>query len=73
MFHVDFDQFKNALILALSSSFEPPQEEQEALSKAGKVRMLVLHVFKKLQIKMILPYFKFNKLLDLNQKVNLQA
>ncbi|XP_068435774.1 ninein isoform X1 [Clinocottus analis] len=30
---VDFDQFKNALILVLSSTLEPPQEEQETLSK----------------------------------------
>ncbi|XP_029350493.1 ninein isoform X2 [Echeneis naucrates] len=28
---VDFDQFKNALILVLSSSIEPPQAEQETL------------------------------------------
>ncbi|XP_034418498.1 ninein isoform X2 [Cyclopterus lumpus] len=31
---VDFDQFKNALILVLSSTLEPQQEEQETLSKA---------------------------------------
>ncbi|XP_044021814.1 ninein isoform X3 [Siniperca chuatsi] len=30
---VDFDQFKNALILVLSSTVEPPQAEQETLSK----------------------------------------
>ncbi|XP_070776846.1 ninein [Enoplosus armatus] len=30
---VDFDQFKNALILVLSSTIEPPQAEQETLSK----------------------------------------
>ncbi|XP_068577937.1 ninein [Cebidichthys violaceus] len=30
---VDFDQFKNALILVLSSTLEPQQEEQETLSK----------------------------------------
>ncbi|XP_051251966.1 ninein isoform X3 [Dicentrarchus labrax] len=30
---VDFDQFKNALILVLSSTIEPPQAEQEPLSK----------------------------------------
>ncbi|XP_035529363.1 ninein isoform X2 [Morone saxatilis] len=30
---VDFDQFKNALILVLSSTIEPPQAEQESLSK----------------------------------------
>ncbi|KAK1894314.1 Ninein [Dissostichus eleginoides] len=30
---VDFDQFKNALILALSSTFEPAPSEQETLSK----------------------------------------
>ncbi|XP_073338853.1 uncharacterized protein nin isoform X2 [Pagrus major] len=29
---VDFDQFKNALILVLSSTIEPPQEEQETVS-----------------------------------------
>ncbi|KAG7229143.1 hypothetical protein INR49_013086 [Caranx melampygus] len=31
---VDFDQFKNALILVLSSNIEPPQAEQETLQKA---------------------------------------
>ncbi|XP_034713446.1 ninein isoform X1 [Etheostoma cragini] len=30
---VDFDQFKNALILVLSSTLEPPQAELETLSK----------------------------------------
>uniref|UniRef100_A0A669C9C9 Ninein n=2 Tax=Oreochromis niloticus TaxID=8128 RepID=A0A669C9C9_ORENI len=30
---VDFEQFKDALILVLSSSIEPPQEEQEVLPK----------------------------------------
>ncbi|XP_040915987.1 ninein isoform X3 [Toxotes jaculatrix] len=30
---VDFDQFKNALILVLSSTIEPPQAEQETLQK----------------------------------------
>ncbi|GLD47747.1 ninein, partial [Lates japonicus] len=30
---VDFDQFKNALILVLSSNIEPPQAEQETLPK----------------------------------------
>ncbi|XP_078133673.1 uncharacterized protein nin isoform X1 [Sander vitreus] len=30
---VDFDQFKNALILVLSSTLEPPQAEPETLSK----------------------------------------
>ncbi|XP_062413327.1 ninein isoform X2 [Pungitius pungitius] len=30
---VDFDQFKNALILVLSSTLEPQQEEQETVSK----------------------------------------
>ncbi|KAF7664230.1 hypothetical protein LDENG_00184910 [Lucifuga dentata] len=30
---VDFDQFKNALILVLSSAVEPPQAEQEAVNK----------------------------------------
>ncbi|XP_045918220.1 ninein isoform X1 [Micropterus dolomieu] len=30
---VDFDQFKNALILVLSSTIEPPQSEQETVSK----------------------------------------
>ncbi|XP_059208937.1 ninein isoform X2 [Centropristis striata] len=30
---VDFEQFKNALILVLSSTIEPPQAEQETLSK----------------------------------------
>ncbi|XP_076604864.1 uncharacterized protein nin isoform X8 [Chaetodon auriga] len=30
---VDFDQFKNALIQILSSTIEPPQAEQETLSK----------------------------------------
>ncbi|XP_041827280.1 ninein isoform X2 [Melanotaenia boesemani] len=30
---VDFDQFKNALILVLSASFEPPQAEEETLPK----------------------------------------
>ncbi|KAM9341421.1 uncharacterized protein nin [Symphorus nematophorus] len=30
---VDFDQFKNALILVLSSTIEPPQADEETLSK----------------------------------------
>lgn len=38
---VDFEQFKDALILVLSSSIEPPQEEQEVLPKPGKVLMVV--------------------------------
>ncbi|XP_024917616.1 ninein isoform X2 [Cynoglossus semilaevis] len=32
---IDFDQFKNALILVLSSTFEQPQAEQEPLQKAA--------------------------------------
>uniref|UniRef100_A0A3B5L2L9 Ninein (GSK3B interacting protein) n=1 Tax=Xiphophorus couchianus TaxID=32473 RepID=A0A3B5L2L9_9TELE len=33
LFTVDFDQFKHALILVLSSTIEPPQAEQEPLPK----------------------------------------
>ena len=36
LFQVDFEQFKDALILVLSSSIEPPQAEQETLPKPGK-------------------------------------
>lgn len=37
LLQVDFDQFKDALILVLSSSIESPQAEQETLPKPGKV------------------------------------
>lgn len=37
LFQVDFDQFKNALILVLSSTIEPAQEEQETVSTQGNV------------------------------------
>lgn len=36
LFQVDFEQFKNALILVLSSHVEPQQSEEETLSKPGK-------------------------------------
>lgn len=36
MFQVDFEQFKNALILVLSSNVEPQQSEEET-SKEGKL------------------------------------
>lgn len=41
LFQVDFDQFKNALILILSSTTEPQQTEQESLSKPGKIWIMV--------------------------------
>lgn len=36
LFQVDFEQFKNALILVLSSHIERQQSEEETLSKPGK-------------------------------------
>uniref|UniRef100_A0A3Q3WEL7 EF-hand domain-containing protein n=1 Tax=Mola mola TaxID=94237 RepID=A0A3Q3WEL7_MOLML len=35
---VNFDQFKNALILVLSSAIEPQHVEEETLSKPGKIQ-----------------------------------
>lgn len=36
LFQVDFEQFKDALILVLSSNIEPQPSEEETLSKPGK-------------------------------------